>query len=136
MGVYHPQKGKLCVVFDAAASYQGQSLKGELLQAPDLTNTLIGVLTRFRQNYVALMSDIEAMYHKVRVPPEDSDLLRFLWWPDGNLSEPLEKYKMVVHLCGATSSPSCANFALKRTAEDARDTVTPTAVDIVINNFM
>lgn len=74
-GVYHPQKGKLCVVFDCAASYQGKSLNGELLQGPDLTNKLIGVLTRFRHDHIALMSDIEAMYHQVKVPPEDSDLL-------------------------------------------------------------
>ena len=134
-GVYHPQKGKLRVVFDCAASYQGKSLNGELLQGPDLTNTLIGVLTRFRHDHIALMSDIEAMYHQVKVPPEDSDLLRFLWWPDGNLNEPLQEYKMVVHLFGATSSPSCANFALKKTAEDAKDKMAPAAVKAVINNF-
>lgn len=134
-GVYHPQKGKLRVVFDCAASYQGKSLNGELLQGPDLTNSLIGVLTRFRQDHVALMSDIEAMYHQVRVPPEDSDLLRFLWWPEGNLTKPLQEYKMVVHLFGATSSPSCANFALRKTAEDAKGNMAPAAVAAVLNNF-
>lgn len=77
-GVYHPQKGKLRVVFDCAASFQGKSLNTELLQGPDLTNTLIGVLTTFRHEHIALMSDIEAMYHQVRVPPKDQDLLRFL----------------------------------------------------------
>lgn len=74
-GVYHPQKQKLRVVFDCASSYQRVSLNKELLQGPDLTNYLIDVVTLFRHDYFALMSDIEAMYHQVRVPPNDSDLL-------------------------------------------------------------
>ena len=114
-GVYHPQKKKLRMVFDCAASYQGVSLNNKLLQGPDLTNSLLGVLTRFRQENIAIMADVEAMYHQVRVPKEDTDLLRFLWWPEGDLSQEIVEYKMVVHLFGATSSASCANFALKKT---------------------
>ncbi|KAL7870792.1 hypothetical protein SRHO_G00082890 [Serrasalmus rhombeus] len=120
-GVIHPQKGKLRVVFDCASSFQGKSLNEELLQGPDLTNSLVGVLTRFRHDHIALISDIEAMYHQVRVPDEDSNLLRFLWWPEGDLNQPLREYKMVVHLFGAKSSPSCVNYALRRTAEDGKD---------------
>lgn len=79
-GVYHPKKRKLRVVFDCTASYQGVSLNDELLQGPDLTNTLIGILTRFRKETIGMMADIEAMFYQVRLPEEDSDLLRFLWW--------------------------------------------------------
>ncbi|CAH1277471.1 TRAF3 [Branchiostoma lanceolatum] len=117
-GVYHPQKGKIRVVFDCAASYAGTSLNKELLQGPDLTNTLLGVLTRFRQEPVVLMADIEAMFSQVKVPSEDRDYQRFMWWPEGDINEPLEEYRMTVHVFGATSSPSCANYALKRIAED------------------
>ena len=67
---------------------------------------------------MALMSDVEAMFHQVRVRPSDCDALRFLWWPDGNLDNQPEEYQMRVHLFGGASSPSCVNFALKRTAED------------------
>lgn len=134
-GVVHPQKGKLRVVFDCASSFQGKSLNEELLQGPDLTNSLVGVLTRFRHDHIALISDIEAMYHQVRVPDEDSDLLRFLWWPEGDLNQPLREYKMVVHLFGAKSSPSCANYALRRTAEDGKDRSSPEAVATVLKHF-
>jgi hypothetical protein len=48
-GVYHPQKpDKLHVVFDCSASYHGESLNQHLLQGPDQTNGLIGVLSIFQ----------------------------------------------------------------------------------------
>ncbi|XP_003724582.2 uncharacterized protein LOC100890015 [Strongylocentrotus purpuratus] len=116
-GVYHPQKRKLRVVYDCAAAYRGQSLNQNLLQGPDLTNSLLGVLTRFRQDHIAVMADIEAMFSQVRLRKEDKDLHRFLWWPDGNIERPIKEYRMNVHVFGATSSPACANYALKQTAE-------------------
>ncbi|XP_073713144.1 uncharacterized protein [Misgurnus anguillicaudatus] len=119
-GVYHPKKGKLRIVFDCGASLCGKSLNAELLKGPDLTNSLIGVLNRFRQEPIGLMADITAMFHQVKVPVSDSDFLRFLWWPEGDVSQPPVEYRMTVHLFGATSSPSCASYALRRTAEDNR----------------
>ena len=41
---------------------------------------------------------------KVCVTPNDYYALRFLWWP--------QEFQMLVHLSGATSSPSGVNFAL------------------------
>jgi hypothetical protein len=60
-GVYHPRKpGKMRVVFDCAAMYKGISLRKQLLPGPDLTNSLLGVLLRFRKEEVAVMGNIEA----------------------------------------------------------------------------
>lgn len=64
-GVRHPVKNKLRVVFDSGASFGGTSLNQELLQGPDLTSSLVGVLLRFRQEEVAMMADVEAMFHQV-----------------------------------------------------------------------
>lgn len=64
------------------------------------------------------MADIEAMFHQVRVNNEDTDLIRFLWWPDGDYKQELVEYKMLVHLFGATSSPSIATFVLQKCASD------------------
>ena len=77
-GVYHPKKNKMRVVFDCTASFQNVSLNGQLMQGPDLTNTLIGALMRFREEPIAMMADIESMFYQVRVPETDADLL-----PDG-----------------------------------------------------
>ncbi|KAK0138800.1 hypothetical protein N1851_024662 [Merluccius polli] len=134
-GVYHPKKKKLRVVFDCTASFRDRSLNSELLQGPDMTNTLVGVLLRFREELVASMADIESMFYQVKVPEHDADLLRFLWWPNGKLTEPTEEFRMTVHLFGATSSPSVASYALKRTAEDHRDVASPEAVQTVLRNF-
>ena len=134
-GVYHPQKKKIRVVFDCAASFQGMSLNTRLLQGPDLTSSLIAVITRFRKEPIVSMADIEAMYHQVRVPAEDCYLLRFLWWPSGDLSQTLEEYRMCVHLFGATSSQSCANFALRRCAEDNSNSFSQQVVDTIMHCF-
>lgn len=134
-GVYHPKKKKILVAFDCTATYQEVSLNGALLQGPDLTNSLIGILVRFREEPIAMMADVESMFYQVRVPETDADLLRFLWWPDGNLQAPLKEYRMAVHLFGATSSPSVACYALRRTAEDRKDTAAPEIVKTVQCNF-
>ena len=64
------------------------------------------------------MADIESMFYQVRIPEHQRSFLRFLWWPDGELQNEVCEYEMCVHLFGATSSPSCCNFALKKTACD------------------
>ena len=70
--VMNPKKpDKIRVVFDCAARFMGVSLNDKLLQRPDLLSRLSGVLTRFRLNPIALVADIEAMFHQVKVSPED-----------------------------------------------------------------
>ncbi len=135
-GIYHPKKpNKIRVVFDCSAEYQGTSLNQQLFQGPDLTNGILGVLLRFRQEKVAYMTDVEAMFHQVRVPDDECDLLRFLWWPDGDMEQEVQEYQMTVHLFGATSSPSVANFALRRTAVDNATIYDKAVTDTVEKNF-
>ena len=122
-------------MFDCSDKYHGKSLNDELLQGPDLTNSLVGVLTRFRQDPVAFMSDVEAMFHQVRVDPEDRSALRFLWWPNGNLDLEPEEFIVTVHLFSAVSSPSYANFALKKTATDNQADFNKEAVKTVERDF-
>ena len=54
----------------------------------------------------------------MRVPVKDSIFLKFLWHRNHDLSiKPIE-YRLLVHVFGAKSSPSCANFALKNAAQN------------------
>ena len=130
-----PAKPKVRVVYDCHAKFKGASLNDQLLQGPDLTNSLVGVLTRFRKEPIAFMSDIKTMFYQVRVRPSDCNYLRFLWWPDGNLEADPEEYQMLVHLFGSVSSPSCANFALKKTAEYNKENYDPSVINAVHKSF-
>ncbi len=135
-GVYHPKKpDKIRVVFDCSAQFQGESLNNHLLQGPDLTNNLTGVLCRFRREPVAVMCDIEAMFYQVKVPVQDRDYLRFLWWQNGDTSKEPQEYRMTVHLFGAASSPGCANFALKAAADDNEKSLGASAAQFLRRDF-
>ena len=128
--VFHPKKPeKVRVVFDCAAKYRGVSLNNVLLPGPNMTNSLVGVLTRFRQERIAVMADIECMYYQVRVPLSDSDVLRFLWWPGNDLDRQPEEYQMGVHLIGA------ANFALRKAADHNLQQFDSEAINTVKRNF-
>ena len=79
----------------------------------DLTNQLIGVLTRFWQEEVAVMTDIEKMYFQILVADTYWSLLRFLWWKDGDMSKEIIGHEMCVHVFGSVSSGACSNGALR-----------------------
>ncbi|KAI4892141.1 hypothetical protein NFI96_009207, partial [Prochilodus magdalenae] len=135
-GVYHPQKpGKIRVVFDCSAKFLGTSLNDHLLPGPDLTNSLVGVLCRFRKSFVAVMCDIERMFHQFYVKGEDQDYLRFLWWENGDLETPPLVYRMKVHLFGAASSPGCANFGLKHLAAKGQGKFSEDTIHFIQRNF-
>ena len=70
-GVYNPNKpGKICIVFDVRAEFQGTSISKSLLPGPDLANQIVGVVLRFREEPMAVTDDIEAKYHQVNIPVE------------------------------------------------------------------
>ena len=111
-GVYHPNKpGKIRVVFDCSAEFDEQSLNKELLTGPDLTNQILGVLTRFWQNSIAFMADIEAMYYQLVVPEHQQTFIKFLWWNDRNIDEDPVDFAMCVHVFWGAFSASSANYA-------------------------
>ena len=135
-GVINPKKpGKVRVVFDCASKFKGKSINDHMYTGPDVLNTLLGVLLRFRQERVAIVGDVEAMYHRVRVYEEDERFLRFLWWKDGNLNEKASQFCMTVNIFGAAPSGFIANTALRRCADDGIGTCHPDVVKSVHENF-
>lgn len=126
-GVRNPNKpGKLRLVFDAKAETKGKSLNSELLTGPDLLNSLIGVLIRFRERQVAVSADIREMFLQIKIIEEDQKAQLFFWRGMDRTMQP-QLYKMTSMTFGATSSPCTATYILRRNA-DAFATSHPRAV--------
>ena len=133
--VTNPNKpGKIRVVFDAAAPYKGTSLNDQLVTDPDLLNSLVGVIMRFRLHAVAMIADIKTMFFHVRVIEKDQPSLRFLW-RGPNRDRPPDVYQMQAMIFGAKSSPTSANYCLKKTAIDNKTTCSEEAVSTVLRDF-
>ena len=81
------------------------------------------------------MGDIESMFYQVRIPEDQRDFIRYLWWPNGDLSQGLVEYQMNVHLFGAVSSPCCSNFSLQRAVDDCEEDIGTESADVLRRNF-
>ena len=135
-GVYHPRKPtQIRVVFDSSAEFKGVSLNKELLAGPDLMNSLLGVLIRFRKENVAVMCDIEQMFHSFHVDPAHRNYLRFLWFQDNDPEKPVAEYRMNVHLFGNGPSPAVATYGLRETVAQGEEEYGEEVVNFVRRNF-
>lgn len=129
--VCHNNKSRL--VFNCSFRYQGISMNDQLLPGPTLGPSLLGVLLRFRQHQVAVSGDISAMFHQVRLLPEDRPLLRFIW-RDLRCEDPPDVYEWQVLPFGTTCSPCCAIFALQQHARNHQESY-PDVLQSVLQGF-
>lgn len=136
--VYHPWKpGKIRVVFDSCARYEGMSLNIVLLPGPNLNNGLLGELMRFRRDPVAIIAGIQQMFYCFLVQEEHRDVLRFLWFKDNDPGNDVVDYRMRVHVFGNSPFLAVATYGLKRSAEEGEEDLDdalrsfPTEVDAI-----
>lgn len=132
--IYTKKPEKIRIVFECNVEFAGECLNRHLLQGPDLSSNLVGVLCRFRQEQVAVMCDIQGIFHQVSVNPEHHNFLRFLWWDNIYFDTQPNEYRMAVHLLGATSSLGCATYALKKAASDYGEQYGKSAAKVVERN--
>ncbi|XP_075264413.1 uncharacterized protein LOC142356371 [Convolutriloba macropyga] len=127
--VTNPNKpGKVRRVANAASVFKKQSLNKNLLSGPDLLNNLVGLLLRFRQDYIAVIADIEAMFMQICIRTGDQSCLRFLW-PSKNS---VQQFQFTGLISGARCSPTTAIFVLQQTAKYFGNTATK---DLMFNSF-
>ena len=100
-----------------------------------MRNRLLGVLLRFRREEVAIMCDVEEMFHSFHVCPTHRNFLRFLWFQDNDLEKEILEYRMVVHLFGNSPSPAVATFGLRATVNHGQEETSPDVKALVIRNF-
>ena len=105
MNIHEP--GRVRVVFDGSAKYQGTSLNENLLPGIDFLNNLVNVITKFRTGKYAIIGDIDKMFHQVKVCESDIDALRFVW--KEKPKDELLDYAMSIRLFGKVNSPCIAN---------------------------
>ena len=86
-GVKKKSNNKLRLVYDAAAksSINAYSLNSCLETGPDLMNSLLSILIRFRTFPYALKSDIRKAFLQIEIDEGDRDLLRTLWIEHGEV---------------------------------------------------
>ena len=76
--VLNPHKPeKVRVNFNFSAKYDNISLNDQLLQEPDMTSSLVSVLTRVKEKRVVMRLDIKSMFYQVRVKPSNCSALQF-----------------------------------------------------------
>ena len=121
LAVSNPNKpNRVRLVLDAAAKSQGKSLNDFLLQGPQNMNELNDVLCRWREQPIALTSDVVAMFSQIRMDPRDRPSLRFLWRGKRRSGE-FDVYESPVLTFGAACSPSIAGYCFRRTVSDLGD---------------
>ncbi|XP_058792183.1 uncharacterized protein LOC131664808 [Phymastichus coffea] len=132
-GVENPNKpGRVRLVFDAAEKTQGVSMNDLLDTGPDLLESLLGVLTRFRQYPYAVKADIKDMYLRVRVIDRDRDSQRFLYRGANRTREP-DEWEMTCLIFGSKSSP-CSALYVKNTNAERFSRLKPTAANSIKRN--
>ena len=85
------------------------------------------IICRIREKPFDMSADIEAMFLQV-----NAKCLRFIWRE--SQSDDLSPYEYTRHIFGAKHSPTCAKYALQRTATDNEDKF-PDVSQLVKFNF-
>ena len=107
--VTNPNKpGKVRRVSNAASTFKRNSLNSNLLTGPDLLNNLVGLLLRFRENYIAITADFEAMFMQVSIIETDQPSIRFLWPTERSIKQ----FQYTRLIFGARCSPMTAIYVL------------------------
>ena len=82
-----------------------------------------------------MAADVTRMFHQVFVSPEDRGTLCYLWFLDGDPTKDPNTDEMLVHILGATSSPSVCGYVLRKTATDNTEDFSRETVDAVMQEF-
>lgn len=130
-GVDNPNKNKLRLVFDAAYKTKGKSLNDYLHTGPDLLTSLLGIMLRFREHKTAVTADIQDMFLRIKILPQDQDAFRFLW--RNSSKDPVKTYVMTSLLFGARCSPFIAQFVKNKNAQQYTSSM-PAEVDAICHS--
>ena len=123
------------IVFNSSANYMSHILNDYWAKGPDLLNSLIGVLIRFRENKIAMIGEIKKMYHTIKTKAIAQHTHRFLW---GNMYSSKEPETYIIQRVSFEDKPSgtIATVALRKTAEMGKDLYPYAATNVQENTYM
>jgi hypothetical protein len=122
---------KTRIVFDASATYKGESLNQTINQGPKLQQQLTNVLFRFRKNPIALVCDVAEMYLRVEIAKKDRSSFRFLWRDMDKSKDPVI-YEFTRVVFGVSCSPFLAQLVAQEHARKLGDQF-PLASETILN---
>ena len=130
------QTTKTRIVFDASVrDSNGVSLNSCLEPGPALQPDLVGILLRFRKNYVGIMGDIEKMFLQIRLKEEDRDSHRYLWRDLDPKATP-KIYRMTRVTFGVVSSPFLAIGTIQEHVRRCKETFPVASSEILRNTYV
>ncbi len=106
----------LRIVFDSSGNFMGQSLNSFLAKGPNILNSMLGILLRFREKAVGLAGDISKMYICIKLPELEQHVHRFVWRESQTHCKP-DHYVLTSMGFGDRPSGIIAMLALRHTAE-------------------
>ena len=133
--LHHDVGPKFRVVFNGAAKFAGCSLNNCLSKGPEHTSTLLGALLRWRAYAKAAGGDIKSMFYNVSLPESERDVVRFLWWTDGDPTKEIIEYRLCHQIPGLTCSPSNACFVLRQVAHENPTGASDASLQSIKENF-
>ncbi|XP_071648512.1 uncharacterized protein [Temnothorax longispinosus] len=108
---------KLRVVFNASSkTTSGISLNDTLMKGPNLQDSIINIMLRFRLHAVAITTDLRKMYRQVLVHEDDRDYQRILW--RFSPIDPVDDYWLNTVTYGQTSASHQAISSVQQQAKD------------------
>lgn len=124
-------------VFDASVQDRnGNSLNSFLETGPNLIEEIPHVLLNFRQYLIGLSADVEKAFLQIEIDAADRDVLRFLWWKDGQIT--VFRHCRVVF--GITCSPfmlvACINNLLESAPEHLKRTANELRRSFYVDNCL
>ena len=112
------KKRRVC---NAASKFAGVSLDDNLMAGPDLLQSLIEIIFRFREKQIALTADVEATFLQVKAPPADCKVFQFLWRE--NNTEPISVYEYGRHILELRVRQHVSTMLCNKSEETAQATM-------------
>ena len=106
----------LRIVFNPSASFAGHVLNDYYAKGPDVLNSMLGVLLRFRLGKIGILGDIKKMYNSIGLSVMDQHTHRCLW-RDMIVDKEPDHYVLTCVTFGDRPAGAIAVIALRKTAE-------------------